>query len=62
MLKFTVYNASTGEIIATDRTETQAENLAGALRVYGQFNVSVAASSDIEGDNVHTSRVRLDEI
>ena len=62
MQKFTVYNASTGEIVVTNLTEQQAENVAGALRVYGQVNVAVASPSDIKGDNVHTSRVRLDEI
>jgi hypothetical protein len=60
--KFTVYNASTGQVVVTNLSEQQAENVAGALRVYGQVNVSVAAPTDNKGDNVHTSRVRLDEI
>jgi filamentous hemagglutinin family protein len=62
MQKFTIYNASTGKIVVTNLSEQQAENVAGALRVYGQINVSVAAPSDVKGDSVHTSRVRLDEI
>lgn len=60
--KFTIYNASTGQVVVTNLTEQQAENVAGALRVYGQVNVSVASPTDNKGDNVHTNRVRLDEI
>lgn len=58
---FIVYEAATGRIVAVDLTETQAENVAGALRAYRGMNVSVQSRNDREGGNVHETHVRVDE-
>jgi len=59
---FIVYEVDTGRIVAVDKTLTQAENIAGALRVYGRMNISTQRTRDYEGGNVHEHFVKLDEI
>lgn len=59
---FIVVKASTGEIIATDKTEHQAENIAASLRIYGRMNVHAQCRSDYRGGNIYANGVKLDEV
>jgi len=59
---FTVYEAATGHIVATDKTETQALALAEALKVKGVYNVTLQCWRDVEGGNAFAAHVRHDQV